>query len=82
MTGRKTPGHPNGVPTESPAAGPATPRRKRRRGIVIAFQPTDADPKNALRSAVQYLRNEAIRLGLPKVARALERAIALIDTRR
>jgi hypothetical protein len=48
---------------------------------VAAFQPTDADPRNSLRSAVQYLRNEAIRLGLLKVARALDRAIALIDAR-
>jgi hypothetical protein len=39
----------------------------------------EPDPYRALRSAIEYLRDEGKRLGLRRVALALERALALID---
>jgi hypothetical protein len=42
-------------------------------------QPNDPNPRAALRVAIAYLRDEAVRIGLPSVARALERALKLLD---
>jgi len=42
-------------------------------------QSTEPDPRAALRAAIEYLRDEANRLELAHVARALDRALTLLS---
>lgn len=41
--------------------------------------PDYQDPRTTLNAAIQYIRNEADRLGMPRIARALDRVVVMLE---